>query len=290
VPNGAGGEYKNTLQENNFPFVIGMEWKPQPGVLIYANVARGYKAGGFPLIAATSMSQFHPVTQESVLSYEGGFKASLFDRLLQLNAAAFYYDYKNKQVRSKIIDATFGIEDVLQNIPKSSVKGFEIESDLKPTRNLVINSTFTYVDAKIDQFSGVNAGGVQANFGGTSIPFTPKYQLGSNVDWTIPVSQSMNVIAGGSLNYRSGTFAVVGGNLNPPAAVSPVGCIYCISGYTTVDLRLGLADADGRWRATIWGKNITNKYYWNNVVAGYDTIGRYTVMPATYGVSLSLRY
>ena len=40
----------------------------------------------------------------------------------------------------------------------------------------------------------------------------------------------------------------------------------------------------------LWGKNLTNKYYWNNVVIANDAIFRLAGMPATYGVTFSERF
>ena len=61
-------------------------------------------------------------------------------------------------------------------------------------------------------------------------------------------------------------------------------------GYTLVDLRLGVERDDGRWRAELYGRNITNAYYYTNLVRVIDTVRAYTGMPATYGVRLSFRY
>ncbi len=48
------------------------------------------------------------VPQESLLAYETGIKASLLDDRLQINAAAFYYDYADKQLRGAELDPNFG--------------------------------------------------------------------------------------------------------------------------------------------------------------------------------------
>lgn len=290
VAPGAPGAYAATLHQNNISYKVGVDFKPRPGLLFYGNVAKAYKGGSFPTVSASVFSQYEPVTQESVQSYEAGFKASLFDRLVQLNGAAFYYDYKNKQLRSKVIDPTYGILDVLQNIPKSDVKGAEAELVLRPTNNLVLNAAFTYIDAKIKRFTGVNAGGIEADFAGSRVPYTPKYQVGANADWTVPVTDQFSAFAGASLNYRSDTVAVVGGDVNPATVTSPVDKVFGIKSYATLDLRLGVKSPDDRWRVSVWGKNITNTYYWNNVVAATDTIGRYAGMPATYGISAGYKF
>jgi outer membrane receptor protein involved in Fe transport len=55
-------------------------------------------------------------------------------------------------------------------------------------------------------------------------------------------------------------------------------------------LRGGIASRDDRWRVQLWGKNIFNKYYWNNVVSLADVIGRYPGMGATYGITVGFKF
>jgi iron complex outermembrane receptor protein len=290
VAPGASGQYAGELHQHNISWKAGVDWKPRPGILVYVNVAKGYKAGSFPTVSASVFSQFLPVKQESVQSYEGGFKATLIDRTLQFNAAGFYYDYSNKQLRSKVDDPTFGILDILQNIPKSTVAGFEIELDATPTRGLSINTAFTYLKATIDKFTGINAAGLPGNFDGTPVPFTPKYQVGTNVDYTFAVSDRLDAFLGASLSYRSKTYSVVGGEFNPPTATPQGLPIFMIKEYALLDLRAGIKSHDDKWRIQVYGKNITNSYYYTNVVAATDTIGRYTGLPATYGVSVGYKF
>ena len=38
-----------------------------------------------------------------------------------------------------------------------------------------------------------------------------------------------------------------------------------------------------------WGRNVTDKYYWNQAQHVNDVLVRFTGMPATYGVTLSYR-
>ena len=287
---GAPGQFNQTLKEDNVSWRVGVDYKPTPGILLYANVAKGYKAGSFPTVSSSTFASYLPVHQESVLSYEAGFKASLLDRTLQFNGAAFYYDYKDKQLRSKLLALPFGILDILQNIPKSSVKGFELEIVARPTEGFVFNTSFTYLDATIDRFEGINASGVERDFAGTPMPFTPKYQIGMSVDYEFAVTDAVDAFLGSSVNFRSRADSVVGGAFNPPTADPQRPRLFGIGDYTLVDLRAGIKSADDRWRASIWGKNVLNQYYWNNVVAAFDTIGRYTGKPATYGVSVGFRY
>jgi iron complex outermembrane receptor protein len=296
VAPGAPGQYAGSLDESNVSWRTGVDWKIEPGVLVYVNVAKGYKAGSFPTVSASTFVQYLPVQQESILSYETGFKISAFDRKIEFDGAAFYYDYKDKQLRSKILALPFGILDVLQNIPKSSVKGGELSVTARPLPGLAVNAAATYLQATINEFTGINAGGVAANFADTPMPFTPKWQLATNIDYNFQVTDRWGAFVGTSVTYRSDAVAIVGGNL--PVPISPYNALnnlpvssvtepYGIASYTLVDLRAGMQSGDKRWRYTVWGKNVFDKYYWNNVVATFDTIGRYTGAPATFGVSVA---
>jgi iron complex outermembrane receptor protein len=90
--------------------------------------------------------------------------------------------------------------------------------------------------------------------------------------------QGISAFISAQLTYRSKTNAIVGGTAD-----------YNIDAYGLLDAQLGLASQSG-WKAMLWGKNITNRYYWTNVVAGQDTIDRYPEKPATFGVSVGYTF
>jgi outer membrane receptor protein involved in Fe transport len=84
---------------------------------------------------------------------------------------------------------------------------------------------------------------------------------------------------GGTISHHSETFSSIGAD--PVSRITP---------YTLLDLRLGLEQPGGPWKLLLWGKNVTNKYYWTNTVAVYDTTVRYAAEPATYGATVSYRF
>ncbi|MFW2829444.1 TonB-dependent receptor [Sphingomonas sp. ID0503] len=275
------GEFLGKLNEDNLSWRAGVDFKPRPGMLLYANVAKGYKAGSFPSVAASTTQQSQPVTQESLMSYEAGLKASLIDRTLQANVAAFYYDYQDRQIRSKIADPNFGLLDALANVPKSTVKGFEIELTATPVRGLNAYANFTYIDAKVKEYVGINpeTGAVGQNFDGAKLPYTPNYQLSTGVSYDFPVSDSLNGFGGADLTFRSDTSAFIGASY-----------LFEIRDYTLVDLRAGIRDSADRWSFQVWGKNVFNKYYWDNVAFFFDTVTRWPARPASYGATFSVKF
>jgi iron complex outermembrane recepter protein len=268
----------NTLNQDSVSWRTGLNWTAQPGVLFYGNVSRGYKAGAAPVLAASTVEQFKPVPQESLLAYETGVKASLLDRRVQLNASVFYYDYKDKQLRGAVLDPTFGPLEALVSIPRSHVEGAEAQLIVHPIEGLTLDTSATYLKTQVDQFIGFNALAQFGNQSGTPFPFSPKWQSITNLEDTFSLAAGIKGFAGGSLTYNSKTYAGVG-------ALDPMR----IDGFALLDLRAGVEFADGRYRIWAWGQNVTNKYYWSNVFANGNAIARFVGQPATYGVSFSGR-
>jgi iron complex outermembrane receptor protein len=291
VPPGAPGEYANELKENNVPFRVGMDWRITDTLLAYWNVSKGFKSGGYPTLAASAFRQYVPVTQESLLSYDVGFKSSLLEHRVQLNGAAFYYSYHDKQILGRVIDPVFGILSAVLNIPKSSVKGAELELVAIPLKGLRVNVSYTYLKATIDQFQGFNGAGITGNFSGTPVPFTPRNQAAVSVDYETPAFGAWTGDLGASVNYRSDTISVVGGEENVPPPAGPQNSrMLGISGYALIDLRAGLKSADDKWKIQLWAKNVANKYYWNNAVVDTDDISRFAGMPRTYGLNIGYTF
>lgn len=285
------------LKEDNISWRVGLDYEVNNDILLYANVSRGYKAGSFPSLSVASYQGLLPVTQETVTAYEGGFKASLADRKVQFNGAAFYYDYRDKQIRGKLVDTVFGALDALINVPKSRIFGAEVDVTVRPFAGLTINTAVTYLNSKITANPPLsrryNIYGQLDSFIGDPLPFTPKWSGVVNADYRHTMKSGGSVFMGASVNARSRSDAVIGANRipfpNSPASRTRPGLagnVFNIKGYATVDARIGYEAADGAWKAMLWGKNVFDKYYWTSVIPSIDSQARFAGMPATYGVTL----
>lgn len=279
---GVPGPASGTLHENNWSWRTGLNWKINPDALLYANVSRGYKAGSFPTIASAAVSQFFPVTQERLTAYEAGFKVALADRRIQLNGAAFYYDYVNKQLRGKAVVFPFGNLDRLLNIPKSRLWGVEGSILARPVEGLDINLGATYLNSKVTSNFTAIAQDSNATFNikGNSYPYTPKLSIVADAQYSFPINgNGLSAFFGGGVTHNSSTTADIANAAN-----------FAIPAYTLVDVRAGVAGPDDQWRFMLYGKNIFDEFYWTNVSHSYDTNTRVTGYPAVYGVSFSYRF
>ena len=268
--------FQSELNEDNISWRLGIDYKFEDSGLVYGSISKGYKGGNFPSAPAGSVEELVPVTQESLVAYEIGLKKPLFDNMMQFNSALFYYDYTDKQLRGRKINAVFGPLEALVQIPESKVQGAEAEIVLTPIDALTIRVATTYLDTEIEEYIGPNTVGETSDFSGQRFPFSPRWSVISGFDYNFPLNANINGFIGSNLTFNSATSSSVG---NIPELE--------IKSYTLIDARVGIESTDARWRAELWGRNITDKYYWTGANAGTDTFMRFAGRPATYGIAVS---
>ncbi|MBZ6377868.1 hypothetical protein B5C34_02705 [Pacificimonas flava] len=282
--NPASPDFFNELDQDNVSFRLGLDWKPVADTLIYANVSRGFKAGGFPTVATSSFEQLEPAVQEQLTAYEVGAKSTLFDRQLQLNGALFYYDYKDKQILGSLNDPVFGALPALVNVPESEVKGFELSMVAAPTSNINLSAGVSYAHSRVigDYFNFDPFSPQPVNFKDEPFPNAPPWQAYGDAEYNFPLSSSLAAYVGATVNYQSSTRQFFYDQ--SPNALQPDDILE-ITERTLVDLRAGIES--GPWTLQIWGRNVFNEWYWTQAARTNDVLVRYTGMPATYGLTFT---
>jgi iron complex outermembrane recepter protein len=290
-PNFVPGLQRNTLNQHNVPWRLGIDYKPAPRALVYVSVSKGYKAGSSPALGASQYYQLTPVTQESLLSYEAGIKTDLFGRLAHVDLSAFHYDYTDKQELGRVQDPVYGSLQTLLNIPKSKEDGVEASLVLHPATGLSFNAAATWLNARVTSdfrdFGPYPLGATdQIDFKGEPFPYTPKWsgQWGARYEWPVSAHLMASVAADGSWQSRANA------TFGADEARADNAPLLEIKPYALLNLAAGLADPAHGWRLEIWGKNVTNTFYWHSVNYVSDTTVRLTGMPVTYGVRFRVDY
>jgi iron complex outermembrane receptor protein len=260
--------------EHNIAWRGGLNYKPTTDLLLYALVSRGFKAGGFPAIRATNATQIVPVKQEELTSYETGVKTSLFDHMLQFNAAVFYYQYYNKQFYT-VFPSILGLIQTNSNIPQSMEKGADVDVALAPVRGLTLRGALTYINTDIEG---------NTSLAGYNFNYAPEWSGTFSAQYRFPVGGSLHLSLNGDGQVESST--------NADLAENPQ---WKIAAYTVYDASIALdnqGDVPGRkgWQASVWVHNLTNKYYWTNVYNPADTLARFTGLPRTFGATVLFHF
>ncbi len=159
----------NEIDVDNVSGKVGLDFRPNDDWLIFANVSRGFKSGGFnggflDFTDNVTVSDV-PFEEEQLTSYEIGFKSTLADGSVRFNATAFYYDYKDYQA------LTFsGLSQFINN-SDAEVKGLDLELVWLPSDNWDINLGASVLDSEVDSVVVRGVGPVN----GTEMVLAPEF-------------------------------------------------------------------------------------------------------------------
>jgi iron complex outermembrane receptor protein len=187
---------------------IGLDYKPNTDTLLYVKADKGYKAGGY-----TNTAQYGP---ENLTAYEVGYKAT-FARRLQLDAAAFFNDYKDQQVSALGANITAGTQ--VFNAGKSEIKGLELglKAAIGTGTNLGVHATFqdgTYKDFNLTNGSGTCPTNALPNttpacniqLAGNQTIQSPKISASVNLDQIIPLASGSTVTPSVTVRYNGKSY------------------------------------------------------------------------------------
>ncbi len=270
------GRYFGELSEDNVSGRLALDWRFSEDMLAFVALSRGFKSGSFPVINISDSVQFEPVTQEQLDALEIGGKLTLLDKTMQLNASVFDYRYKDKQLVTNFRDPVFGALPILRNAPKSTVRGAELDVKYTPIEGLYLSLAAAYLDTEVEEFVSGDSNGDEFDFAGKPFNYSPRWEYTLLLDYVLPVFERYELSLGIDYSYSGETNASLEQDER-----------FFIDDYGLINARLGFGPAAGPWQLMLWGRNLGDEYYYNNVTNQLDTIGRYTGMPVTYGITLS---
>ena len=277
---------------SKFNWALTANYKFDDGIMGYARVATGYKAGGFS--ARSFDSGFNP---ENLTSYEIGLKTDLFDRRLRFNTTAYYADHKDVQVNSFQASAN-GASAIITNAGKARYKGIEAEVNAVPVTGLTTYATFGYVDRQFKKFEVYNTAANTLGF-----PVNQVVDIADIAKFIYSASTTLN--AGAQYEYQGLDFGKIALRLDynyrgkvffhPNPLTSPFNERVIAPARGLFDARVTLSDLEvgsGRASLSLWGKNITNKKY-KAVGIDFGSLGFAGNVygdPATWGLDLNFQF
>jgi outer membrane receptor protein involved in Fe transport len=265
--------------QDNFAFRVSLDYTPTPDQLYYVQIARGYKAGTFPVLAASTVTQLTPVSQEELTDYEIGSKLSLIGHSIQLNTSAFFYDYTNRQVYGQVADLIFGTLPRVINIPKSEIYGIDTDVTWRITSSLTARGGGSAMQTVIDQFVGFNEIGQIENFKGEPLPYAPKFQGFASLAQEISLNDNLGLQLEGDGSYQSTSYSYIGDLQD-----------FKNRSYFLFNMSATLHAANNKWNVSAWMQNITNQYYWTTAQLSHDSIARFAGMPRTFGIRATYNF
>ena len=276
------GAYSGGHSEDEFTGTAKLAFKLSDAVLLYGGYDRGYKSGGFNMDrgafdsryfggngAQVSDTEFGP---ETVDSFEAGIKTE-FSRQFIFNATVYMANFHDFQ------DVTFiGNNFRVTSIQKLRSRGFELESIIRPHRDLTINLGYAYTDAKyIDPSLALIP--ELADSDGVQVTNQPKHTVTAALTWTPQLSETVGALFHVDARLNSDANTINARQANPATTND---------GYTIVNARVGL-NFNERYSIEAYVENLFNSYYSLTGFPVPEQSGSFAVYPAQprfYGVKL----
>jgi len=276
LPSFTGGPLNPPSATSNLPSgKVELDYTPAPGTLLYGSISRGVKSGGFTAHNTTAAVAALPFEPEKLTAFEVGTKADV-GRTLRLDAALFYYRYKDQQILGKVLDP---ISDSFIGIfvnADSRISGGEVELDWLPVAGLTISQ---YAGFAAGYYTNTLLNSSNVDYDGQPESF-PKWSYGGDASYVWNLG-NWEITAESNYSFHDtySQFYLLGSN------------DFTIPKYWLANAELSLAPKAHTWSVTLWGRNIFNKYYdttRNFFLPGTEVAA--AGEPATVGIRVSFKY
>ncbi len=273
-------DFRGSADFERFSPRASISFKPAEDHLLYASWSNGFKGGGFdPRGVGTAapdlngngvtgaqgdqddIYNFLSFDPETVTSYEVGYKASLFDRMLNVAIAAFHADYTDVQIPGSIGATVGGVQTfigITTNAASARIRGIEFEGSLNfrdvgmTGGRLTLGVTAGYIDAAYRRF--IDSRGVDVA-SRRAFQNTPEFNGSATLGYSAPVARG-ELVASTTVSYRSRTqqFELANALLDQP-------------GYALWDANLVWNAPGNRVSIGLHARNLTDQRY---IVSGYS--------------------
>jgi len=227
---------------------------------IYASYATGFTASAFNArpFGATGIFALKP---EEVTSYELGFKSNLFDRMLRLNAAAFFtkFDAIVGTLRDPAVHDGGCAVFCNDNVGNADIKGFEVEAQARPAAGLLLSANVGYTDFQYKELLATTQG-LTLDSPQTRVP---KWNLSGAVQYEAEVGRDQYVTPRIDVSWRSDIY--YSNNLLATSSVQPA--------YALVNGRLTYNNEDFGFSIAAAVTNIFDKYYLTTITDQRESFG-----------------
>jgi len=290
--NMATGQVKDSRSDVNLSPSVNLNYALNDDSQAYVRFSTGFKSGGYNLDFVTSETLADGVefSDESVVSYELGYKAQLLENRLRLNSSVFVAKYDDYQV-NQFINLGGGRSAIsITNAAKVTTQGAELELAYQATSDFSVMASLGLLDATFDQFDGAGSQGGDAS--GNYLPNAPKVTANVSGQYYMPIAAlSSTLMLRGDYNYSGEQFFNAQNDRDYALGDGTTVDYGLGESYSTVNARISLLSDSGDWELSLWGKNLADSDHLTHSVREFlgAIIGSYA-MPRTYGAEITINF
>jgi iron complex outermembrane recepter protein len=264
---------------NAFTYLVTPRFKVSPGVMLYARLASGFRAGGANTSPGSYAGgivvspQYNP---DKTNNYEIGAKGDFLDHTLSMDASLYYIDWNNIQLQS--FNAASG-QSYNFNASRAKSEGVELSLEARPLRGLTIGAWVVWDDAALTQdFPAISSAyGVS----GDRLPYGSRFSGNVSIEDDFPLWSAATGFVGAAGSYvgdREGVFT--------PSAATPR---QTYPAYAKLDLRAGIRL--DTWTAELYANNVADRRGELSGGTGQFPPFAFTyIQPRTVGLSLTKKF
>jgi iron complex outermembrane receptor protein len=255
-----------------------LKYQVSDDINIFASFKTGFKSGGIDnsALPSNSLSQaalsgdFSSLIfrSEEAIGGEIGIKSQWADRTITLNATVYQYVFTDLQVQN--FNAST-IQFLTSNAGELTTRGVDLEAGWRtPIDGLRLSANLSYLDAKYtESFIQPGPDGVfgprpgpdgmlgtaddlfdDIDLNGRRGSQAPEWAGNFAADWTVPLSDSLELFLSGNLAYNDG---YITDEASFDDFVQP--------SFWTIDTNVAIGHPDGKWKLSLIANNLTDEIF-----------------------------
>ncbi len=257
----------------------------------YIQYSTGFKGGGVNP-RPFAYTQVQPFAPETLATWELGVKSELLDRKVRLNLAVFSSKYRDIQLILNTcpqfnppgIPATATFPCGLPaNVGTARIRGFEIESSIRPVAGMLIDAALSHVDFKYLTIAPAaggpgNPAGVQF---GMVPPYTPKWKWSIGAQYRIEAGNLGTFTPRFDISHQSDAWGTA---VNQNRTRIPA--------YTVSNARVTWRNVSEDIEASVEVTNLFNKYYYltTTEISGPAGANAQPARPREWAITLKKKF
>ena len=258
---------------------VALDHQFTPDIMAYISDDRGFKSGLYNSLTPADA----PVRPETLDAYQLGVKAEFDDHRMRLNAAGFYYDYKDIQVQEVVTGTA-----VLVNAAAAKMKGMDVDFTFVPINTLTFRGGLEWMRAYYANFKNaqffsptLGPGGIPVGGNTQTVGDATGFDTVRSPKATATVSADYRVsMAAGNLDFVISDYYNSGFAWDPDNRLRQ-------PGYDVFNASVDWRSANSAWGVRLWGRNLASRQYcaFETATALADSCS--PAPPRTYGITIS---
>ncbi len=280
IPGRFTGTITGSTGATNLSYRLTAQVDVAPTLMVYATYARGFKGPGINTLGVTT-SVTEVIQPEIPTTYELGARGAWLNGRVSFAIAAYRTDYTNFQAQVFDQGVTPGRFRVT-NAGKLKTQGIEAELSVRPATGLTLSFNGSYLDATYADFQNIacytgqpilpfgtvrtsdrQCIRVSAAAGATAVTNGTGNRLGNAPQLTFSLFGRYEVPLGDLKGFVQGNYQFRD-KVNFSAAGDPN---LVQDSFGIVNGSIGLTGADSQWTATVFVKNLFDKFYATNIIS-----------------------